>query len=313
MRVVFLGSPACVIPPLESLLASNHEVVAVVSQPASKQGRGRKVMDPAVAEFAKQKGIEVLQPMKASDPDFLARFSALQPDVAITAAYGQILTKKFLEIPKRGTINIHPSLLPKHRGATPVQNTLLEGDAKTGVSILFTVQALDAGNIICQTEQNVAPEATAEDLLHALFIEGGSQVLMALQHLENPLYVGVEQDESLITLCKKIHKKDGQILWSESAQKIYQRFKAYQPWPGLYSFLEGRRIVFSDVKVSSQSFSETIGQGRWEPESGVLRVQCAKGSLEVYSVKPEGKKLMKMHDFCNGRKNKEYFFTVEVS
>ena len=152
MKLAFFGSPEDSIAPLQHLLDQGADVALVVSQPAKPAGRGRHLIDPPVATFAKEKGLPLLQPTKASDPDFLEQLQSFAIDVVITCAYGQILTQSFLDIPRRATINIHPSLLPKFRGATPVNSSILAGDSQTGVTVLFTVRKLDAGHIIIQEE-----------------------------------------------------------------------------------------------------------------------------------------------------------------
>ena len=305
MRVIFLGSPANVIAPLQGLLDSEHEVVAVVSQPAAMRGRGRKVLDPAVAEFAKEKGIEVLQPQKASDPEFLQRLRDLKPDVAITAAYGQILNQEFLDIPKRATINIHPSLLPKHRGATPVQNTLLQGECRTGVSILFTVKALDAGNLILQSESEIENHETALSLMNRLFDESKSLLIAALKKLEDLHFVGEPQNVDQVTHCTKIAKQDGKVDWGLSAQQILNRYRAFQPWPGIYSFHGKKRIVLEEVELCDHDRRLEIGAAEMVAER--LYIQCRESGLWVSRLKPEGKKSMESRAYWNGADQKNLF------
>ncbi|NBQ54588.1 MAG: methionyl-tRNA formyltransferase [Proteobacteria bacterium] len=228
LRIVFMGSPQEVVAPLQQLLTADGDfnVIAVVSQPARPVGRSGKLQDPPLAEFAKANGILTLQPESARDPEFLEQLSGLNVDVIVTAAYGQILSKKFLAIPKRATINIHPSLLPKYRGATPVPAALLQGERSTGVSVLFTVKALDAGAIICAEESAIAPGETSGTLTQRLFDFSGPILIQALEKLRDPDFVGQPQDDRAATYCGKIEKSDGAMDWSLPAGVNLNRYRA---------------------------------------------------------------------------------------
>ncbi len=314
MKIVFLGSPEEVIPPLEALISHpDHQVIAVVSQPPRRAGRGKKLVDPAVASFAKDQGILTLQPEKANAAEFLKEFASLAPDVAVTAAYGQILTDDFLKIPKRATINIHPSLLPKYRGATPVQASLLEGDEKTGVSVLFTVKALDAGNIISQKEYQIAADETADILLKRLFKESAELLLTSLEKLADRGFTGMPQNETKVSHCKKIAKEDGRIDWHLDAQAILNRFRALYPWPGSFSFIKGRRIGLTDIKSSDEdSSSKEPGMLTYDKPNKQIKVATGKGTVLVHKLKPEGSKEQDAAAFWNGLKEKdEVFFDHE--
>ena len=201
-----MGSPQEVVSPLETLLAAGPDfnVVAVVSQPPRPVGRSGKLQDPPLAEFAKLRGLLTLQPESARDPDFLEQLRGLDVDVIVTAAYGQILSPKFLGIPKRATVNIHPSMLPKYRGATPVPAAILSGEIESGVSILFTVKALDAGAVICAEESAIALDETSGAMTQRLFELGGLLLVKALEKLRDPNFSGEPQDDRLATHCRKI-------------------------------------------------------------------------------------------------------------
>lgn len=255
MRLIFLGSPEAVLAPLETLQtqakAWGHELVGVVSQPARPTGRGQNLVDPPVALFAKANGIPVLQPEKASDPVFLQAFKDWSPDVAITAAYGQILSDAFLAIPKRATINIHPSLLPKYRGAIPVPAALMEGETTSGVTILFTVKKLDAGNLIVQAKTPIQPKETAGELTTRYFVLGATLLESALRKLADPSFAGDPQNEKLVTHCRKIEKQHGIIDWQLPAEDTFNRFRAFSPWPGSYTFLQGKRLACDEPQFRS--------------------------------------------------------------
>jgi methionyl-tRNA formyltransferase len=310
MRIVFLGSPEEVIAPLDLLLKSKElgiEVVGVVSQTAKPQGRGRALEDPAVAKFSKAHGIPTLQPIKASDPEFLEQFKALNPDVAITAAYGQILTDSFLAIPKRGTINIHPSLLPKYRGATPVQSAIAAGESTTGVTILFTVKKLDAGNIILQKQFSISSDERSCHLMPRLFKESGSLLLTALDMLKDPHFSGTLQNEAKVTHCRKIDKTDGNINWHHEAEEIYNHFRAYDPWPGSYTFFGGRRIGITDITYDPDAVTrQEPGQFVFDKKNHCLVVGTGNGSLHITHLKPAGGGQSNAAAFWNGLKDRSH-------
>lgn len=310
MRLVFLGSPEAVLKPLQALMepsfaAAGHELVGVVSQPARPNGRGQAPEDPPIAAFARAKGIPVLQPESARDPAFLEAFAALKPDVAITAAYGQILSDAFLAIPKRGTINIHPSLLPKYRGATPVPAALLAGETTSGVSILFTVKKLDAGNIILQESTPIAANETAGALTSRYFELGAQMLLAALAKLEDLAFVGTPQDERRVTICRKIEKQHGLIDWDLSAEEIYNRFRAYDPWPGTYTFLAGRRHVIVEMSAEPERRNAlTPGEAVLDKKQQSLAVSTGEGTLHILKLKPAGGKITAAPALWNGLKDR---------
>lgn len=309
MRLIFLGSPESVLAPLRALIEQGaqhgHQLVGVVSQPAKPVGRKGVLTDPPIAAFAKAQHIPTLQPVKASDPDFLASLSALTPDVCITAAYGQILTDDFLKIPRRGTINIHPSLLPRYRGATPVPAALLDGLTESGVTILFTVRALDAGNIIVQERLAIAPEETAGELTTRFFMHGSAMLFAALDRLSEPMFTGEPQDDARITHCKKIKKNDGLIDWTRSAFEIVNRFRAFEPWPGSFTFQEGRRLAVSAMTQELEpKASMPAGSVSYDKAKAALRVGTGSAPVLISRLKPAGGKEIDAAAFWNGLKDK---------
>jgi methionyl-tRNA formyltransferase len=313
IRLIYLGTPSCAVFPLQDLLAlsasENIEVVAVVSREAQLIGRGKKklVQDPPVAQFAKKHHIPVLQPRDAKDPAFLAQLRTFAPDIMITCAYGQILNEEFLAIPTRATINIHPSLLPQYRGATPVQTALLQGDKVSGVSILFTVKALDAGNLITQKIFPIADGETAGELQDRLFSSCKPLLVDALKKLRDPSFVGVEQDLALVTQCKRIKKEWGQVDWSQTSAAIINGYRAYQPWPGSFTFLQGKRVVLSQFRDASsvESFPllETPGAFIFDKKSQLLVVKTGDGFVGVGTLQREGSAQVSAEQFFNGVKS----------
>lgn len=316
MRLVFLGSPAAVLSPLKQLAelgpSLGLELVGVISQPARPIGRHGTPTDPPVATFAKAAGLPVLQPTKASDPDFLAAFAAMAPDVAITAAYGQILTDAFLAIPRRGTINIHPSLLPLYRGATPVPAALLDGATTSGCTVLFTVKKLDAGNIIVQEASPVGATEKAGAMTERLFEVGGRLCFDALRALKDPNYTGQPQDDRLVTHCKKIDKADGLVAWERDADEIVNRHRAYDPWPGTFSFQGDKRVAFVDMNAGEVRTALKPGEVTFDKHQHCLIVGTGQGALHVTKLKPAGGKEMLAAAFWHGLKDRSrVYFTSE--
>jgi methionyl-tRNA formyltransferase len=308
MRIVFLGSPDVVIELLKNLIenvaAQGHEIVGVISQPAKKLGRKGILTDPPVANYAKEAGLVVLQPENAKDLSFVEEFKELRPDLAITAAYGQILNDEFLKVPTRGTINIHPSLLPHYRGATPVQSSLLAGDQKTGVSILFTVKKMDAGNIISQHEASIGPHETTDDLLPRLFKLGSDHLFDAISKLSDPSFGGMAQDEEAITHCTKFAKEDGLVNWQDDAQTTINKFRAYTPWPGIFCFAGDQRVQITGITLADTEKTLKAGELAFEKSTKSLFCGTGSGVVLLNQVKPAGKKPQDGVSFWNGLKNK---------
>lgn len=303
MRIVFLGSPEYAVYPLRHLVESGeHEVVAVVSQTPKKKGRGQKVLASPVTEYAQKAGLRVLTPEKASHPEFLEELRLLEPDLCLTCAYGKILTQKFLDIPKRGTINIHPSKLPHYRGAVPVPAALLDGLKETSVTVLFTVKALDAGHIIAQDHFPIGEDERASELLSRLFESSCATLDKALKKLEDSSFEGEPQNEDEVTHCTKIAKEDGLVDWTKPLEETLNRYRAFYPWPGSFTFFEGKRVVLEEMKrVSGEDLPSLFSPGSFvfSKKHKALFVQAADGLLEIAKLKPEGKKLLAGSDFWN--------------
>ena len=314
MRIVYLGSPDEVLGPLASLHAEGellgYKLIAVVSQPARPVGRNNSPQDPPVAAWAKANGVLCLQPESAKAPEFIAAFRDLHPDIAVTAAYGQILSDEFLAVPTRATINIHPSALPKYRGATPVPAALLDGATTTSVSILFTVKKLDAGNIIVTKDFPIGDHECAGDLTARLFHSSTPLLFEALSLLANPSYCGTPQLHSEATFCKKISKEVGEIDWSSSNTVITNRFRAFNPWPGSWTYLAGKRIALCSLKLAQPSSdlkepaSLMPGQVSWDAAHNCLRVVTGTGAVLVPRLKPAGGREMDASAFWNGLRDK---------
>lgn len=307
MRILYMGTPSLAVIPLEALLEcpNGYDVVGVVTAPAKPTGRRKVLTDPPMAQWARDQGLMVLQPAKVSTPECIAQLKELAPDVIVTCAFGQILSTDFLRIPKRGTINIHPSMLPLYRGATPVQSALLDGREQTGVTILFTVRALDAGNIICQRPHLINPADTNESLSADLFKVGGELLVEALGMLRDPNFVGTPQDESAVSTCSKIDREDGRVDWNRPSVLTINRCRAYYPWPGSYCFLGETRIILermSSGPFGAEEVSIPLGPCGtfWVDSAKRLLVKTVDGFVSVDRIRVSGKKSMTGSEFWNG-------------
>ena len=315
MRIVYMGSPEEAIAPLSYILkhAEGAEVTAVVSQPAKAIGRGRKAqpVDPPVAAFAKSQGLLVLQPPKAKDPDFLEHLRQLRPELVITCAYGQILSQDFLDIPSSGTINIHPSLLPAYRGATPVPSAILAGETTTGVTIAQTVRELDAGPIILQQSSDIAPDEDGGQLLARLLRESGPLLGQAIRAISSGEARYTPQAPERASHCRMVSKEQGRVDWTDSAARLYRQFRAYRPWPGTFTSFRGQRISFDALSMltlepDSTDNEKQIGTFVYDQQrKGIVVVCGGETHLLVSRLTPAGRKTQDAAAFWNGIRERE--------
>lgn len=297
MRVVFLGSPPFATPILERLIASPHTPVAVVTAPERSRGRGRKSAASPVAELAESAGLPLLRPESARSPEFLAELAALEPDLCLVASYGELLTQDFLDLPPRGTLNVHGSLLPRHRGASPVQAALLAGDPVTGVAIQRVVLALDAGDVLLTRELEIGAQETAGELFERLSQLGAEAAVEALDRVAAGEDAYTPQDPAGVTVCRKLKKADGAIDWARSAAELERFARAMNPWPAARTRLpdgRGLSVLRARLDESSGAPGEVLEAG------ASFRVACGEGALELIEVQVEGKRALPAADFLRG-------------
>lgn len=240
--LVFFGTPEFALPTLEALCRVGREPIRVVTQPARPVGRGRRLQDPPVAEWARARGLEVVQPERVRDPEFISLLAAVEPAVAIVVAFGQIFPRELLELPTHGCINLHASLLPRYRGAAPVQAAIAGGDTTTGVTTMQMEEGLDTGPILLQAETEIGPQETGGQLSARLSQQGAELVLETLDRLEADGLEPRAQDDDEASLAPRLKKADGKIDWSLPATRIFDRLRAYTPWPGVFSQLRGQPV-----------------------------------------------------------------------
>lgn len=297
-RLVFLGSPPFATPVLERLLASRFRPELIVTPPARRQGRGRKLADSPVAELAHAADIDCLQPESVRDAAFLERLRAVEADVFLVVSYGELLRQEFLDIPREVSLNVHPSLLPRWRGASPIQAAILAGDEETGVSIQKVVLELDAGDVLLARKASVLPGETAGELAGRLAVVSGELVVEALQQLADGTAQFTPQDPDAVTLCKRIHKEDGEIVWAQEAAEIERQVRALNPWPGAYTFVAGKKLAIWSAQVLP--LEEPGEPGVVLTAQQRLTVACGQGALELRQVQAAGKRPLPAGDFLRG-------------
>ncbi len=294
-KVAFFGSPAFALPVLEAIL-EHFEVVLVVAQPDKPAGRGNKLTPPAVASYAREKGLTLAQPEKLrKNLEFAQILRSSGAEVAVTCAYGKILPASLLEIPRYGFLNTHTSLLPRLRGAAPIQWALISGDTVTGTTIMQTDPGMDTGPIIVQEELEILPHWTALELSDALSKQASRLIVQALEGVDT--LERTVQDDSQATSAPMLDKEDGLIRWTDSSAAVYNRYRGVFAWPGTYTFLIGKRLKVLKMRPG-QGVGHT-GEILGITENGV-RVACASGAIELLEVQPENKGRMSALEWFRG-------------
>lgn len=301
MNVVFLGSGRLACPVLSALLASRTcRVAGVVTQPDRPSGRNLRLSACPVREMIGGAGVPVLTPERIGAPEAVEAVRALRPDVLVTAAYGQFLTRALLSVPPVASVNVHPSLLPKYRGAAPIQWAIANGDERTGVTILHMTERMDAGDLILQEPMPIGPEDTAETLEPRLAEVGAALLIRALEALGSGTAPRIPQEESAVVFAPKLTREDGRVDWTRSAKSLCDRARGFAPWPG--SACEapagsGRRLKLLALRVESGAGApgEVLSVGAGDPV-----VATGAGALRLETVQPEGGRAMRGADYARG-------------
>lgn len=299
MNLIFMGTPDFAVPTLKRLHASRHTVQAVVTQPDKPKGRGRTVEPTPVKVVAQEYGLPVWQPPKASAPEFVEQVASLEPDVIVVIAYGQILKQNLLDVPKQFCMNIHASLLPKYRGAAPINWAIVNGDRETGVTTMKMDIGMDTGDMLLKSTLVIEPHFTAQDVHDRLSEMGGDLAVETLGRLEAGNLVAEPQDPDQATMAPKMKKEDGLIDWHQTAEAIHNRVRGLEPWPGSYTFLNGKRWRLGRTEVAPGDGAETPGTIVRVSSYGV-EVGTQSGRLILREIQPEGKKRMDAKSFLAG-------------
>lgn len=299
MKIVFFGTPEIAATTLKALYDSNIEIEAVVTQPDKAVGRKKALTPPAVKVTAEELGIKVIQPKSKKQLKKLVK--EIKVDFFVVIAFGMILTEEILEIPKHGAINIHASLLPKYRGASPIQESLLNGDKETGISIMRMDEELDHGPIYLIRKIDIAPEDNIISLTEKLSKLSTLITPLILTDILEDQLTPIPQNHEKASYCKKIDKEDGQIDWGKSAKEICDMIKAYTPWPSAYTNFQGKKIKILEAKEYNET--SEYPPGTFFSTEKTLKISTGKGIIAPSKVQLEGKKEMDAHTFLNGYKN----------
>jgi len=299
MRIVFMGTPDFSVPTLKCLIESEHEVAAVVTQPDKPRGRGREVQMTPVKELALKHHLMVYQPKRAGNPEFVAELRALKPDVMVVIAFGQILSAELLSVPVYGCINIHASLLPKYRGASPIQWAVINGDKESGITTMMMEEGMDTGDILETMIITLDDKETGGSLFERLSVLGGGLILSTLKQLEEGTLIRTPQVHEQATYVKKISKTFGDIDWSLSASAIERLIRGLNPWPSAYTHWGGKLLKIWEADALTGLLPGVPGQ-ILKAANDVLWVQTGNGILAVKSLQLEGKKRMDTAAFLRG-------------
>lgn len=299
MRIVFMGTPKAAVPSLARLVEDGHDVAAVWTQPDRPSGRGRRLSPPPVKQYAVDQGIPVHQPHKIKTASAADLFRSHEAECAVVVAYGRILPKAFLDAFPRGCINVHFSLLPKYRGAAPVNWAIVRGEKVTGVTTMLMDEGLDTGDILLKRETPIGDDETAPELMERLSVLGAdliSETIAGIDQIEP-----IPQDHSLATMAPMMTKKDGEIDWSLTAIEIERRVRGFQPFPRSYTFHRGSRLTLWSSKQAAHSDKGREPGEVLSADSGDLVVACGGVSaLRIVEIQAEGKRRMSAADFLNG-------------
>ncbi len=303
MRVVYMGTPDFAVPTLRELIKAGHEVAAVVTQPDRPKGRGQKLTPPPVKIAAAELNLRVLQPERVKTPEFVKVLTELNPDVIVVAAFGQILSKEILQLPKYGCINVHASILPKYRGAAPIHWAVINGEQESGVSIMYMDEGLDTGDVLKVARVPIAENDTTGDVHDKLALVGAAALIDALQLLEAGTAPRTPQNDAESNYAPLLNKQVELIDWAKSSKEIKDLVRGLNPWPGAFTYLEGKVMkVWAGEVVHAPNNSKHIpGQIITADANGGIVVASGNGAVALKEIQLQGSKRMAVEDFLRGR------------
>lgn len=305
MRIIFMGTPDFAVPVLQSLINSRHEVVAVVTQPDRPKGRGKNMQFSPVKECALAHNIPVMQPVNVSVPEVIDELRAYEPELIVVVAFGQFVTKKIREMPKYGCINVHASLLPKYRGAGPIQWAVINGEKESGVTTMYMCREIDKGDMLLKDTVTLDPKETGDSLHDKLSMMGGPLLLKTIDQLEDGSAVRIPQCEEESTYAPKLEKTMGNIDWTMDADRIERLVRGLNSWPSTFTKIHGKTVKIWDCDVVCQ---ETLTESQTAATPGTvivsekdqLIVKAGNGALSLRMLQPEGKKNMTVDAYLRG-------------
>ncbi|MCY4601509.1 MAG: methionyl-tRNA formyltransferase [Acidobacteria bacterium] len=308
VKIAFFGTPAFAVPTLERLLASPHPVVAAVTQPDRPRGRGRRVSESPVKQYATAGGVPVLQPERMKDPAFMDALADLAPDLGVVAAYGRMLPDALLALPRLGMINVHASLLPKYRGAAPIHRAVMAGEPETGITIIRLVREMDAGPMLRRAAAPIGPDDTSETLDGTLARLGAAVLMEAVDELDRGCAIEEDQDHALATFAPRLTREDGVIDWTRPARVLHDQVRGLHPWPRAACHLDGARYLLHRTAVAARPPASPAG-GTARPgqviEAADGRLVVAAGAdtaLAILEIQPEGGRPLPARAFLAGRR-----------
>lgn len=294
MRIVFMGTPDFAVPSLEALLRRRHEIAAVYTQPDKPKGRGHKLLPPPVKALALERGLSVCQPTTLRSEEAVEALRALAPELIVVAAYGKILPPDVLHIPKYGCINVHGSLLPKYRGAAPIQWAVLNGEKTSGVTIQRMAEGIDTGDMLAKAETGIGPDETSGELFDRLMVLGAELLVDTIDKLDT--LVPEPQDEALATYAPMIQKEMGAVDWTQPAQAVHNLVRGLNPWPAAYFSIDGKRMkLYRTQVVRAQGMPGTL-----TVLDGEMTVFCGADAVRLTELQPENGKRMRGSDYLRG-------------
>ena len=307
MNIIYMGTPDFAVYPLKKLIEAGHNISLVVTQPDKAKGRSKALIPTPVKLAAQEYNIEVLQPEKVKDESVVKKLKSLNPDVIVVAAYGQILPENILNIPTYGCINIHASLLPKYRGAAPIELSILDGEEKTGVTTMYMEKGLDTGDMIDKMEVDITSDDTGETLHDKLAVCGAELIIKTLEKLEAGTAARVKQDDALSSYAPMLTKDMGEIDFNSSAAYIDRQVRALIVWPCAYTKISGKNVKLLKVRIADideEKYIDTKPGEIIEITKKNFTIKCGEGAITVLKLLPEGKKPMDTAAYLNGHKLK---------
>ena len=298
-RILFMGTPEFAVPSLAILVENNYPVAAVVTQPDRPKGRGRETAPPPVKVLAETINLPIIQPERLGDESFLKLFERLAPDMVVLAAFGQILPASIIATPKLGCINVHPSLLPKYRGAAPINRAIIGGEEKTGVTIMYMSEGVDQGDIILQQETTIGTAETYGELHDRLAVIGAKLLLVAIEKLTIGTATCTPQNHAAATYAPRLKKEDGLIRWNTDITGIVNLVRGLSPSPGAYTFLDRKKLKILDAVAEESPAGEKVGVTGMVTEKG-LPVAAQNGCVYLREIQMESKKRMPVREFLRG-------------
>jgi len=310
LKIIFMGTADFGVPVLEKLADSRENKIAVVTQPDRPQGRGRKILPTPIKKIALDKGLEIFQRENINDEESIKRMKEFDPDIILVVAYGQILTSHILNIPKIGCINIHGSLLPKYRGAAPINRAIINGEKETGITFMFMKEKVDAGEIIFQEKIDILADETCGELYYRLSDLSAESLSKLLEKIRSGKIERISQDNKLATFARKMNKEDGKIDWSDKGEKVYNLIRGTIPFPGAFTYYKGRKLkitrarFLNDYQGEADTGFPKPGRVVKTEKDGILISTGDKGIIKILRLIPAGSKELTAEQFVNGYKIK---------